>query len=246
MCEQPQSPAANSGQSATPNDGQRAAEGIRIFLAGEADLFTLEYPCHSSMQERWFELSARPLPGESGPTGAVLMHLDITTRKRTSLRLARLSLETERRERIFSTLLSSIPDLAYVFDRQARVVYANEPTVRLWGVSLEAAQGKTLVEIGYAADLAQLESQILWVLNNGKPLKHETPFVDGEGRLAGTNTSSLQPLRLTAASNSLWDPAGTSPRVAAQKKRLRPARRSSAHLRPPCPRSFGSERPLGT
>jgi signal transduction histidine kinase len=53
--------------------------GIEAVLAGTRSLFTLEYPCHSPHEPRWFLLYAAPLPGHTGH--AVVAHLMITERK---------------------------------------------------------------------------------------------------------------------------------------------------------------------
>ncbi len=56
-----------------------ARQGIEAVLVGTAPLFTLEYPCHSPTEQRWFLLYAAPLPG--APGRAVVAHLNITPRK---------------------------------------------------------------------------------------------------------------------------------------------------------------------
>src|SRR5271165_28686 len=60
------------------DEGLEASRGIAAVLAGTVPFFTLEYPCHSPDEQRWFLLYAAPLPGERG--GAVVAHLDITER----------------------------------------------------------------------------------------------------------------------------------------------------------------------
>jgi two-component system CheB/CheR fusion protein len=55
---------------------QRAAEGLRAVLEGQAEAFTLRYPCDSPAGERWFLMHVRPLARASG--GAVVSHVDIT------------------------------------------------------------------------------------------------------------------------------------------------------------------------
>jgi PAS domain-containing protein len=102
-------------------DGSIAAEaayGIRAVLAGHCRRFELQYPCHSPTQERWFLLRASAL-GDGTRPGAVLMHEDITLRVQAATNLARLSLETERRERMLNSALSSISDYSYIFDPRA-------------------------------------------------------------------------------------------------------------------------------
>ena len=53
--------------------------GLAAVLAGTLPLFTLEYPCHSPAERRWFLLYATPLPGRARQ--AVVTHLNITARK---------------------------------------------------------------------------------------------------------------------------------------------------------------------
>jgi signal transduction histidine kinase len=66
--------------------GARAAEGIRAVLAGEREEFSLEYPCHSPTQQRWFLMRALSLP-VSDRSRALVMHIDITDRKAAELRV---------------------------------------------------------------------------------------------------------------------------------------------------------------
>ncbi len=70
---------SSSGEGDGAETGLDASSGIAAVLAGTLPLFTLEYPCHSPDEQRWFLLYAAPLPGETG--GAVVAHLDITERK---------------------------------------------------------------------------------------------------------------------------------------------------------------------
>ena len=55
-----------------------AAAGIRSVLAGQP-AFSLEYPCHSPTEQRWFQLRASRLDHE-GAAYAVVAHHDITNR----------------------------------------------------------------------------------------------------------------------------------------------------------------------
>ncbi|WP_436925790.1 ATP-binding protein [Halosimplex amylolyticum] len=63
-----------------------AAAGIRSVLAGERTEFTLEYPCHSPNERRWFLMRAIVLP-ECEEPHALVMHVDITDRKEAELRV---------------------------------------------------------------------------------------------------------------------------------------------------------------
>ncbi|EWH00507.1 GGDEF domain-containing protein [Halomonas sp. BC04] len=69
-----------------------AGNGLQDVLNGNRDSFTLEYPCHSPNQQRWFRMMASRLaPGQesAGFLGAVVMHVDITERKLAEQELQR-------------------------------------------------------------------------------------------------------------------------------------------------------------
>ncbi|MDP1998653.1 MAG: chemotaxis protein CheB [Rhodoferax sp.] len=53
-----------------------AQRGVRDVLEGRLDLFSLEYPCHSPTQERWFVMHVSRVGGEQ--PGAVVSHVNIT------------------------------------------------------------------------------------------------------------------------------------------------------------------------
>lgn len=74
-----------------------ALEGIRAVMAGELPRFSMEYPCHSPTEKRWFLFYATPL--EDRPGYAVLSHLPITQRVLAEQELARLNGELEERVR---------------------------------------------------------------------------------------------------------------------------------------------------
>ncbi|MCG8344332.1 MAG: PAS domain S-box protein [Chlorobiales bacterium] len=57
-----------------------AAKGIKKILAGKSNSFTLEYPCHSPRQERWFTMTATPLR-KNMKEGIIIIHDNITERK---------------------------------------------------------------------------------------------------------------------------------------------------------------------
>ncbi|GHE20354.1 EAL domain-containing protein [Halomonas urumqiensis] len=68
------------------------AEELEAVLAGDQDACTIEYPCHSPDQQRWFRMMATRLaPGHDteGFLGAVVMHVDISERKLAEIELTR-------------------------------------------------------------------------------------------------------------------------------------------------------------
>jgi diguanylate cyclase (GGDEF)-like protein len=65
------------------------ASGVESVLNGAAELFQMEYPCHSPTQNRWFLGRVTRLKGAR--RGAVISHANITERKLLELELVRLA-----------------------------------------------------------------------------------------------------------------------------------------------------------
>ena len=57
------------------------AAGIRSVLGGRGNCFSIEYPCHSATERRWFLMRVTPLVVDH-VTGAIVMHVDVSERKR--------------------------------------------------------------------------------------------------------------------------------------------------------------------
>jgi hypothetical protein len=56
---------------------RRFVRELRALLAGQVDLLTFIYPCHSTTEERWFSLIGMPLSLDR-PTGVALLHVNLT------------------------------------------------------------------------------------------------------------------------------------------------------------------------
>ena len=160
---------------------QQAARGIRSVLADAQTSFSLEYACHSPTEQRWFLMTATPLPSDA-LQGAVVMHLNITERKRAESAFDELSRETGRRERMLSTMLTSIKDPTYIFDRTGCLLYANQPLLTLWERTLESVVGKNLHELGYPDELAfRLQRQVQHVVETRQSVTDESPYTSPAG-----------------------------------------------------------------
>ncbi|WP_254862338.1 PAS domain-containing sensor histidine kinase [Halovivax gelatinilyticus] len=72
----------------TSETGRRAIDGLREILAGERDVFELEYPCHSPSVERWFLMRATSFRHD-GERYVSVAHSDITDRYESERELER-------------------------------------------------------------------------------------------------------------------------------------------------------------
>jgi two-component system CheB/CheR fusion protein len=56
---------------------ESAARGLRAVLDGSLPSFSMEYPCHSPTEKRWFVMNVAPVPGPN--FGAVVSHVNVTS-----------------------------------------------------------------------------------------------------------------------------------------------------------------------
>ncbi|HIJ37759.1 MAG TPA: EAL domain-containing protein [Rhodospirillaceae bacterium] len=106
-CAQPDTAAANTGIGTNyldicrlahaPEESQArdAFNGIQAVLEGRLQSFTMEYPCDSPWEKRWFSMVVSPL-GRSEIKGVVVTHTNITQIKQASeqLRIAAVAFES--------------------------------------------------------------------------------------------------------------------------------------------------------
>jgi PAS domain S-box-containing protein len=124
-------------------DAAAAAHGLRAVLAGQASDFSLEYPCHTPTEQRWYRMMVTPLnPG--APEGAVVMHVDISERVRAESALR----DSEQRYR---GIVEVLPDLVCTAVG-GRISFINQAGLRLLRAQ-DAAQvlGQPLLAL-FAAD----------------------------------------------------------------------------------------------
>jgi PAS domain S-box-containing protein len=97
--------------------------------------------------------------------------------------LAAMADESERRRRLYETVLSNTPDLVYVFDLEHRFTYANAVLLQMWGRTFEESVGKTCWELGYEPwHAAMHDREIEQVKATKAPIRGEVPFDGTFGR----------------------------------------------------------------
>lgn len=168
--------------------------GISAVLAGEKDHFSLEYPCHSPDQQRWFMMSVSVLKGSRH--GVVVSHADISERKRAEADLREAN-------QFIDQVVSSAQEGMVVYDLDLRYRVWNPFMERLTGMTSGEVIGRhpselfpSLVESGLIAVLekvlagepqAEIDFSCLdsvtgesrWTSNLSAPLRN------GKGRIIG-------------------------------------------------------------
>lgn len=134
-------------------------------------------------ENRWYLLRVLPYrTAQDQISGVVLTFLDITERKRREEEMSRLARQIEQQSRNFNTTLTSINDFAYIFDRDGRFLYANQPLLDLLEITSEEIVGKNFFDLNYPEDLAaKLQRQIQEVFDSKEIVRDETPFTSLAG-----------------------------------------------------------------
>jgi len=171
----------------SPSDARRVAEGIRSVLTSGAESFSIEYSCHLPMEQRWFLLTVTPL-ADDRPSGAVVMHLDITEQKRDKDELR----ESERR---FSDMLGNVDLISLMLDSDARITYCNDYLLQLTGWRREEVMGRDWFELFIpfgGDDVKELFAGLLAGLPYASHYENEILTRTGERRLIHWNNSTLR------------------------------------------------------
>jgi len=170
-------------QESSDENLQTVATNLRAILEGEKHHFTIEYPCHSPSEERWFLMQVNALQDSNG--GVVVSHYNITDRVKAE-QTVKLSEEFNR------TLIESSPDCFKILDLDGRFLSMN-------------AQGMCLMEIDDFTDFVGKKWIDAW---EGKERKlAEEAFkkaLNGEG-------SNFEGFCKTAKGNSKWWEVAVAP-----------------------------------
>ena len=124
----------------TCDDAAPFAEGIRMVLAGERNVFQLEYPCDSPHKKRWFVGRVTLFPGD-GPHRVIVAHEDITERKQAEEALR----ESEERYRAF--FISGEAIKLIIDPATGAIEDANPAAVEFYGYALDQLQGMLICEL---------------------------------------------------------------------------------------------------
>ena len=117
-------------------EAHAVSRGLRAVLVGKQKSFTLEYPCHAPTEPRWFRVIIMPI-SEIEPAAAVVMHLNVTERRKAEEAVL------EGQERIEGIIRSAM-DAIITLDHNQRIVMLNPAAELMFGHKSKEAVGKPL------------------------------------------------------------------------------------------------------
>jgi diguanylate cyclase (GGDEF)-like protein/PAS domain S-box-containing protein len=128
------------------SEALHVAQGILSVLGGETKSFSIEYPCHSPTEERWFLLMVTPF-ADDRRIGVIVMHLNITQQTRAAIE--RTTMEAAlfvERERAHVTL-NSIGDAVVCVDISGNITFLNQMAEIMTGWPLQKAAGRPMADV---------------------------------------------------------------------------------------------------
>ena len=171
-------------QDCKPAGKSEAGEGILAVLQGRLPSFSLEYPCHSLEEQRWFVMSVTPLDSER--RGAVVSHVNITDRRQAvaTLRDAK---------ELLQSVIETMPVRVFWKDLDARYLGCNLLFANDVGYSQQAdVIGKTDFDMPWNDRAATYRQDDQAIMESGLPqLDIEASQMTPDGRLIWVNTSKV-------------------------------------------------------
>jgi two-component system nitrate/nitrite sensor histidine kinase NarX len=170
-----------------------AAAGIRDVILGAREQFSLEYPCHSPSQQRWYIMRVTRFESDEG-IRVVALHEDISERKLAEEARARLA-----------AIVESSEDAIIGKSLQGVVFSWNEGAQRIYGYSAEEIIGQSislLIPSDRSEEMQQLLDRIIQgervaqfetvrLTKNGDLIYvslNVSPILDEVGRVIGAST----------------------------------------------------------
>lgn len=171
-------------------DAARFAAGLRAVIGGEQVEFSLEYPCHSPVEQRWFIARATRFEF-GGEVCAVVTHANITSRK-----LAEAAIHFQ------SHLLNTVEQAVIATDLSGTIIYWNRFAEQLYGWPATEIIGRNIMEVILPQASQEQASEVMSRLQAGQSWSGEftvrrrdgttfpafitdTPIYDSEGIIVG-------------------------------------------------------------
>ncbi|WP_212756617.1 sensor domain-containing protein [Usitatibacter rugosus] len=138
-----------------------AAVGIRSVLTSEAPRFSMEYACDSPELHRWFLMTVTPLGHP--PSGAVVMHLDITEKEAAAQGQRDL-------RQLLDNIVENIPTAVQVKSVRDdfRIRMWNKAAEAMYGVPREEAIGRHVQDLWPKADADPMHASDLELAATGR------------------------------------------------------------------------------
>lgn len=128
--------------------------GVSMVLRGEQSSFSLEYTCHTSPQQSWFQMTVSPL--KAPRYGAVLTNENITQRKLS-----------ERMPNLLKAMFDISMDGFWEFDMAGNLISANEAYAKMSGFTIDELSHMHISQLEMIEDAEKIKTHLAKLLTQG-------------------------------------------------------------------------------
>jgi PAS domain S-box-containing protein len=163
------------------DEADQFLNGLKQVLSGQMTSFSLEYPCHSDDEKRWFigKISAFFVKGVGH---AVISHEDITKRKFDEMRL-------KNSESRFASLVLNSPHIIFTIDQAGEILFMNHAPE---GMELHQIIGRSIYDFMDPEFRQSIKKHVAAVFNGKKDLQYEVRGT-GPGGIRSDYLSTIGP-----------------------------------------------------
>lgn len=142
-------------------------EGIIDVIEGKKDFFSIEYPCHSPAEKRWFKMRVTPFVGGS-EYSVVIAHENITQRKMNGI-------EIKKQRKKFKKILETTGDGFFILDINGNFLEVNKSFLEMTGYSKKRLLDMKITDLDFKENHKMFKKHINKIKANGSEL-FETKF----------------------------------------------------------------------
>ena len=136
-----------------------AYEGIKKVMKGDKAEITIEYPCHSPVEKRWFNMKITQFRGEH--YSVVINHENITKRKLAQKKL-------KKNEQKFRNFVENANDIVFTLSHEGIFKYVSPNWTDIIGHNTEDVVGKAFEEFVHPADVSKCKYFLQKVIETGE------------------------------------------------------------------------------
>jgi diguanylate cyclase (GGDEF)-like protein/PAS domain S-box-containing protein len=132
-----------AGDGSEKEGALEAHNGIMAVLSGSLPIFSMEYPCHSNTEQRWFAMTVAPL-WHRKIRGVVITHTNITNLRQAISDREQAFSDIQISEARLRTIFDASPDALLISDAQGAITMANSRVEEVLGYMAEDLIGQSI------------------------------------------------------------------------------------------------------
>ncbi len=161
-------------------EGQQMAQGLRKILRGDLDYFSMEYPCDSPTERRWFRAEVKPFK-TNVLSGAVVMHLNISERKKAENKEMKTLKALQHALNDINKIMDSSLDIICTINEEGKFVNVSSASERILGYTPKEMIGEKFIDFVLFKDVEKTKKAAEDILSGISLTLFENRYVHKKG-----------------------------------------------------------------